>query len=281
MRHRIGIGIVLLWVSGMALAEGPAKAVPEASMDVTGTIDIDASGVVTGHAIDHARSIDSAVVKLIDGVLPTWRFEPLPADGKVHSPRMPMSLLIVAKQVADNKFTARIQSAHFGDPDGQPGESVSADRMAPPTYPELVQRSQVVGTIYVALRVDRSGHVAEAIAEQVDVGTLDFKPASARATQVLTAATLKAARAWTFHPPTTGKWADAPFWSVRVPICYQMGTSSPAGKWHPYIPGPRQHIPWLDAKDDRVAAASPEGMLAGSIESLGLGRQLLSPVGND
>lgn len=281
MRHRIGVGIVLLWVSGMALAEAPAKSVAEASMDVTGTIDIDASGVVTGHTIDRARSIDSAVVKLIDSVLPTWRFEPLPADGKVHSPRMPMSLLIVAKQVTENKFTARIQSAHFDDPDIKPGETVSADRMSAPSYPELVQRSRVVGTIYVALRVDRSGHVAEAIAEQVDVGTLDFKPASERATQVLTAATLKAAKAWTFHPPTTGEWMDAPFWSVRVPICYQIGSSSPVGKWHPYIPGARQHIPWLDAKDDRLAAVGPEGMLAGSMESLGLGRQLLSPVGND
>jgi TonB family protein len=284
MRNRVWAGIVLLCVNGAALAIDSAPPYQgEASLSITGTVEIDATGAVTTYTVDHRRALDREVVALLDRAVPTWRFEPLATDAIVHPAATPMSVFIVARQVSKNKYEMRIKSAHFMDPGAVPGDQISAVAMAPPTYPKAAQKLGVEGTVYLALRIDRAGHVADVMAEQANVTAMKSEEAARRARKMLVDASTAAAKSWTFHPPTSGSLADAPFWTVRIPIQYQFAgeDGSQYGLWQPYVAGPRQPIPWPHAEEINAGSSSPEGLVAGTVDPVGAGPHLLTLLGQE
>jgi len=285
MQGRYWIGACLMACAFVALAGGSVAAVRqqvEASMLLTGTIDIGADGRVTGHALDHPEKLEAGVIGLVGRTLPTWRFEPVVSDGKAHEATAKMSLLIVANKLDADHFTVRIRSANFADADEPAGSTLRSEQLEPPRYPANAFRDGVSGTAYAVVRVDRLGRVVDAAVEQVNLRVIGTPWQMASWRDAFAQATEKAARKWQFTPPVTGKHVDDQYWSARVPCAYYasaVGSGEPKyGRWQPYAPGPRQTIPWLNGAGEDVAS-SPDAMLAGGVYQLGEGLRLLTPLG--
>jgi hypothetical protein len=76
-----------------------------------------------------------------------------------------------------------------------------------------------------------------------------------------------AAKAWTFKVPEAGPEKDAEYWTVSIPLNFNItnGNSSARepkyGQWEVYVPGPVQPIPWAqdEVADDIDADAIPDG----------------------
>lgn len=251
----------------------------EASMLVTGSLTITTDGAVKGHELEHPEKLPPGVVALIEKTLPTWRFEPVQENGIAHEATAAMSLLVVANKVDEDRFSVRIRSAQFRETPQVASDSVSKKRMSPPQYPLDAFFSGVRGTVYLVVRIDREGRVADAAVEQVNLRVIDSEQQMRHWREVLAAPALKAAMRWRFNPPTTGRYVGKAFWSARVPVDYRVeGEGSPKyGDWRPYIPGPRQPITWLD-KFGNDSASSPEALAAGGLYPIGEGLRLLTPL---
>lgn len=250
----------------------------EASLLVTGTIDIAADGSVRSYTLDKQDKLPPVVVDLVHKAAATWRFKPV--DGSPADVIAKMNLRVVAKPVGDDNFAISISGANFGE--NTPGEQPSVDRRKQPTYPASAVASRVSGTVYVLVRIDHSGHVADASVEQVNLTVVDTDIQMKKWRKVLGDASLDAARDWTFHIPTTGKHVDDAFWVARVPVSYTINGGAPRsrdGGWTAYVPGPRQMAPWSnqhgDASQDQGAAdALPDD----SIALVGTGPVLTTPL---
>ena len=283
MQGRYWIGACLMACAFSTLAGGGVAAIRkqvEASMLLTGTIEIAADGSVSGHVLDHPDKLEAGVIGLVDRTLPTWRFEPVVEDGKAHRATAKMSLLLVANRLDADRFTMRIRSANFVDTNEAPESKLSSKRLEPPRYPVDAFRDGVSGTTYAIVRVDRSGKVADVAVEQVNLRVTGSQTQMAIWRDAFAKATRMAARKWQFTPPATGKHVDDEFWSARVPVEYcvvEVGVPQ-YGKWQPYVPGPKQVVPWLNSAGADVAS-SPEALAAGGVYQLGAGPHLLTPLG--
>lgn len=246
-------------------------------MQLTGTLDIDASGSVTGYSIDHRRDVDPSVMHLLNRTVPKWRFEPLPSGAA--APATPVQLLIVAKQISGNAYAMRIQSANIGHTVTDPSAELAPVSLKPPAYPPRALHEVIEGTVYVVLRIDRTGHVSDAMVEQANVGRMSSEPEMVRARTLLGDATVLAAKAWTFRPPTTGASASDAYWLGVVPVTYELtaGGRASYAQWHDYVPGPKQPIPWrsLRGTDD---ASNAEALAAGAFSMVGSSRKLLTSL---
>ena len=76
-------GVLLAVCAATAWASGPqaVRRQLEASMWVTGTVDVDAQGVVTGHKLKDPDKLPPEVVALITQRAPDWLFEPYRVQG--------------------------------------------------------------------------------------------------------------------------------------------------------------------------------------------------------
>jgi TonB family protein len=273
--------VAVLWAWALvAAAAGPAavRKQVEMSMLVTGTIDIGPDGGVRAHVLDGREALPPVVATLIDGALPQWRFEPQQIDGKPIIARTKMSLRIVAKRQVDDSYIVGIRGYSFGESGGVPGETVTSDHLPPPAYPEVAYRSGIKGTVYLLLRIGRDGKVEEAVAEQVNLTVVGDERQMRLGRDALSRAALNKAKSWLFNPPTKGKAADAPVWSVRVPVSFRYTDEKLAanGEWEAYVPGPHTKPWWVD---DDSALGSPDAMVAGGVYQVGNGPRLLTPPG--
>jgi hypothetical protein len=282
MKRPYWIGAWLVAYAFVAFAGGDQTAIRkqvEASVLVTGTIDIEVDGSVVRHALDRPEKLDANVIGLIDRTLPTWRFEPIVQDGKAHQATAKMSLLIVADKLDNDRFTVRIRSANFTDANEATGSSLGSKYLGPPRYPVEAFRAGVSGTTYAVVHVDRQGKVAEVAIEQVNLQVIGKASQMTQWRADFAQATRRAARKWQFQPPTSGKHVDDQFWSARIAVAYYIAGDEPEyGQWQPYIPGPRQTIPWLDSAGGD-AASGPDAMIAGGVYQVGEGLRLLTPLG--
>jgi hypothetical protein len=278
MGIRVWIGVVLLLCAGWALAAGPGvvRKQIESSMLVTGTIDIEPDGRVGGHALDQAEQLPPAVVAFIGRNVPEWKFAPVVVDGKPVRARVSMGLRIVAKRLDEGHFAIRIRNAGFSE--YRPGDYPTSKNMPPPKFPNAALRGNVSGTVYLVVRIGRSGRVEDVAAEQVNLRVVDSEKGMQNWRDLLAKVAEKGARAWEFNPPTSGAELDKPYWLARVPIEFIIGGMEKApkyGEWQAYVPGPHQRIPWLGNND---ASPGPDALLAGGVYPIGLGPQLLTPL---
>ena len=269
-----------LWAFAFVVLAAAPEAVRkqvERSMLVAGTVDIQPDGSVSGHALDPTPVLPAGVVRLVGEAVSQWRFEPVLVDGKPVNARAKMNLRIVAKAQDDGDYNLSVRSASFGSEGGVPGEFITSARISPPRYPEQAARSGMSGAVYLVLRIGRDGRVEEVVAEQVNLTAIGTETQMTRARDLLSRAALKSAKYWTFHPPTGGEDADAPFWSARVPVDFilpgQSKTSN--GQWQAYVPGPQQQAAWI--RDD-ADAGSPDAFVAGGVHQVGKGPRLLTPL---
>jgi hypothetical protein len=276
------LGWCCLLLSGGALAAAPdAKPLDvQASMLLTGSITVTRDGHVAAYAIDKADKVPPVVMKLLAQAVPNWRFEPVLRDGKPVMARSPMNLRIVAKSTGGGKFSISVAGARFGD-GGPSNESLSYKRRTPPRYPKFAMLDRASGTAYLLVRVNRQGLVDDLAVEQVNLTVTGSPSQMKRWRQEFADATLRAAKNWTFNVPTAGTDADDDYLVARIAVNFRLHGFGirPApgyGHWQPYIPGPRQPVPWVDA--DQLAA-SADVLPAGGIASLDQSLHLLTGLG--
>ena len=261
------LGLSCMMLSGALMAAGPAavRKRVQASMLVTGTIDVAPNGHVAGYALDHPDKLPATVRDLLGKAIPHWAFEPVTVNGQPVIARSPMSVRVVAQPLADGRYSITVAGAAFGHGADGSGRTLVTKHRVTPLYPREALKARVAGKVYVLVRVDRQGQVAEALARQVNLRVIAGDRDMARWREVLARAALNAIRHWTFTPPTVGKAAIAPYWQATVPVNFSLrGWGVPRaegrpsyGQWQPYVPGPVQQAPWVDRR-----------MLAGSADAV-------------
>jgi len=221
----------------------------EVSMLIRGAVNVDAEGRVSAVEIDHAERLDAAVLEFVERQTSAWVFQPVVEAGAPAPFRTLMALRLVLKPV-DQAFEISIPGIVFFDPDPDPATVLEAETMLPPRYPPDLFRAGLGGHVYVAVQVDASGKVRDAVVEQVNLTVKANSKAAKKWRDLLTSASLGAAKAWKFKPP--GRMPDSgEFLTHRVPLSFWLG-SGPGlayGQWEPYFPGPRMPIPWPHEAD--------------------------------
>ncbi|TWT22587.1 hypothetical protein FQY83_06120 [Luteimonas marina] len=288
MTARFWMGLLLALVGAGAFAKKPVEIPEQAelSMLVTGMVLVEPDGSVSGWEIDQREKLPDFVVNLIENSAPVWRFEPVLVDGQPRKAKALMSLRVVANRLDEGNYRIAIQSGYFGkdaisDPRERWRQTASDEirslKLAPPKYPMDALVEGVRGTVYLVVRVNRQGAVADVAVEQVDLRVIGTERQMNAMRNTLAKPALVAARRWTFEVPTTGESADNEYWSVRVPVDYQFaGEKQKYGEWQAYIPGPRQEVPWVG--EDPDSGESPDAMVAGGVYEVGKGLKLLTPL---
>jgi Gram-negative bacterial TonB protein C-terminal len=256
-RWLLGMAGCLLAGAALAGDPGAVRKQVEASMVVTGSIGVTQQGTVRAYTIDHPEKLPPLIIDLIGKSVPRWTFQPVLRDGRPVVAKANMSLRLVARPTGDGKFEIAVRSAYFGDD----SHGIRQDKSTPPRYPKQAIRGRVEGTVYLALRVDREGNVADVAAQQVNLRVVAGDNEMKRWRDVFAKATVDAARAWTFTPAEASD--HALYRDVRVPVSYELSEGPIAkkpvyGQWETYVPGPQEPVPWSDT--DR--------MLTGGVDAL-------------
>jgi TonB family protein len=265
--QRLGLAIVLLAIAGVAWAAGPraVRETIEASMLVTGSIDIEPDGRVSAYRLDRVDELPPEVVTLVEKAAGIWRFEPVLVDGVAAPVHAPMSLRIGARRQGEGKYGVDIRSARFGE--DRPGSVPTGLERRPPMYPTEAVYRGIQGTVYLVLRIGPDGTVEDMVAEQVNLRYVAGERAMDRARDLLARVSMSAARSWTFAPPADAPASGNTGWSVRVPVDFTLGRDSGPGygEWRAYVPGPRHDIPWRKSVD---SGFGPDALAAGGVYPL-------------
>lgn len=244
-----------------AHAEGPVAAAKraEASMLVTGQIVVATDGSVHGFSLDDADKLPAPVTELVDRNVPKWRFQPVLKDGQPVMARAKMNLRVVATPQGGKDYTLAIRGVHFGND----GEAFGRERIKTvrPRYPEAAIRARVSGDVYLILKINPAGQVADVMAEQVNLGIAGTERQMKVMRSMLARSAVDAAHSWIFKPLDPGAAPVDRY--VRAPVSYHLRefgepVRSGVGQWHVYIPGPHEAVPWFDRT----------GMLSDSADAL-------------
>lgn len=260
-------------------AQAATRQDAESSAVVNGTIVLAKDGTVQTAVIDDAAKYGQPIADMVRNAALQWHFQPVLQDGQPVVAKASMHARVVLKQKPDGNYTARIKGVTFGDYNSTDTDTLhgTADnKKIFPQYPWMAVRAHVQGTVYLALRVDHSGHVTDAVAEQVNLDNIGPENQLNEYRKIMADSALKAARRWTYTIPTTGRLARQDSWTARVPVIFNIAprgqTSVPEAVWRTYVPGPYTPAPWVDKPDMGAADA-----LAGSgVQTDGAGPTLLS-----
>lgn len=257
-------GLVLAPVAGAQRSSGV-----QGSMLVTGNVDIEPDGRVSGWQLDKRRKLPVKIASLIDAAVEGWRFEPVLVDGQAAAVKARMHLRLVAKEHESGDFAVSIRHAYFGqeaedldysgDRSGRTDVVLTVEKKRI-NYPRWAANQNISGTAYVRIRIDRDGRVAEALAEQVNLRRSEGAGRMRKAREEFAEAALEGIREWRFSVPTTGDEANKPYWDGRIAVNFNLEDLD-YGKWEVYVPGPVTRAPWAD--DDIGPNASPDVMVAG------------------
>ncbi|HVI59710.1 MAG TPA: energy transducer TonB [Luteimonas sp.] len=272
------LALLALALAGTATARAPesVRKQVEASMLLTGSIDIAPDGSVGGYAIDHDDQLPDYVRAYLAREVPGWKFAPVLVDGRAVRARSRMSLRMVATPAGDGNFKVTVGGVSFGEYNDEATDQVTRGRLSPPAYPPEAYRVGGKGAVYLVLRVGRDGKVEDAVVEQVNLTAIGDERQMGQLRRRLGDASLRAARHWTFRTPTTGEAADDASWSVRVPVAFHLADDREPeyGTWQAYLPGPRQRAPWITEE----GAGSPDALAGDGVYPMGGGIRLLTPL---
>lgn len=273
--------VVGLW-AGSAWAERPVPTQPqiEASMLVGGTLSVDAAGAVTGYTLDQPEKLPASVKDLLAQALATFRFEPVERDGKPQATQAKMSLQVVAHHIDPDHIELRLRSARFTDMGEtfDPATAVSIVQRPRMHYPEAALNAGVTGTVYLALRVDCTGHVSDVAVSQVNLRVDEAPMQMARWRALFGKSAMADARRMVLHPPACGLQVREGSITGILPVAYLINGARPPGygEWDSYVRGPLEPVAWM--QDDDTAHSSetvPDGQFAMSGGSM----HLLTPPG--
>jgi hypothetical protein len=286
MKIRIGVlfaavAVLLASASAVAFGGGPGavRKQVEASMLVTGKIDVDSNGTVSGFSLDQQEKLAPGVVELVSKSVPTWKFEPVVMDGKPANVRTTMNIRLVARKLDDNNYSIEIRSAGFGNPSDKAAERARGHKLTPPSYPESAVASGVAGTVYLLVRAAPDGTVTDVIAEQVNLKVVASENVMEQWRRVFEKASVRQAKRWKFSPPTEGEEATADYFVMRVPVVFSLDSPSRTdvyGRWEAYVPGPRHADPWEAVKEG--IGFSPDTLAPGDAYLAGSGLKLVTEL---
>lgn len=253
----------------------------EASMLVTGHVDIGRDGRAASHVFDQPDKLPPYVVELIARAVPSLRFEPVLVDGAPVIARAKTSVRLVATPAGDGEgnMQLRIASAHFGEEYSETDRtSVRQSNLRPPRYPMNIAQIGGKGMVYLLVKVGRDGKAADVVAEQVNLTALG----NARQMEMIRATLSKTAvdnalKHWTFTPPEEGEAVDRDYWVVRVPVDFRLSDDRDTayGKWSAYHPGPQQRPVWAAPTPPGF---SPDTLVAGGMTPETSRFRLLTPI---
>jgi len=278
MRVAGWIGLVLALGCGVAFAKdakdvSEARKQVEASMLIKGTITIDTEGKVRDVDLAEQDKLPAQVVELIRDKTPQWRFEPVVIEGKPVMAKTDMNVRVIAKFLPDDQLQIRIGGATFGALNEN--DVRSSGKFSVSACPVVARRDYIGGSVYLVLKIGRTGNVEDAVVEQVNLGVVGTEKQIVRLRDAFAKSALRQTRRWTFLPPAAGPEAGAEFWSVRVPVICSLGTKLPGyGQWGAYLPGPRHPVPWELGSEG--LAFSPDAVPEGSVHLAGSGLKLLT-----
>lgn len=271
--------VALLAIAPMAAQASTSRDI-ESSAIVKGTIVLAKDGTVQSAVIDDEAKYGQPIAEMVRKAALRWRFEPVMRDGAPVVAKSSMHVRVVLKKATNGNFVARIKGATFGDSSTDSTDTLrgaEVNKKTFPYYPKAAIRARVEGTVYMALHVDRSGHVTEAVAEQVNLGITGSERILKEYRAILAESALKAARRWSYVIPTTGKLAAQDSWTAHVPVTYylnELGKPERDRTWETYVPGPFTPAPWVDKPDVNAADALADD----SVQTDGAGPTLLTPI---
>jgi len=252
----------------------------ESSAVVSGTIVLAKDGTVQTAVIDDGAKYGQPIADMVRKAALQWRFQPVLRHDEPVVAKSSMHVRVVLKRMPDGNYRARIKGATFGDSSTDSTDTLhntGDNKRIQPQYPMAAIRGRVQGTVYLALRVDRNGHVVEAVAEQVNLGNTGPERILKQYRAILAESALKAARRWSYAIPTTGPLAREDSWTAHVPVNYALnvlGAPKPDRTWVSYVPGPYTPAPWIDKPDMNAADALADD----AVRTDGAGPTLLSPL---
>lgn len=279
----------MLWVvlggagalSNTAIAAESASAAgrAEASMLVTGSVTLAPDGTVRSYSIYRREALPKPVAELIDKNAPAWRFERVRVQGQAVAAVANMSLRVLATPMGNDQYALRIRGAHFGKQDQ--GKGIRRLGFTRPIYPQSVLQARVGGTVYLLIKLDDQGRVAEVAAEQTDLDAAGPDRSMDRWRSALERSSIAAARSWKFTVPAPAAGRPREMHLVRVPVRYALrrpglGSQPRYGQWDIYIPGPRQIVPWLN--DPTMLSDSADALPDDGVFPIGSGLHLTSPL---
>lgn len=277
----MGLACVVLATTAAAGGVEAARKRTVGSMMATGSIDVLSDGKVGHYDIDQSSMLPAAVLQVISHIVPTWQFEPVVQNGMPVTSHSKMSLRVVANPVEGGKYAVSIDGADFGREVAGVTEaatdSLSEHTTPEPTYPRDLAAEHVTGTVYVLLRVDRSGHVEMASAQKVNLRVVADERSQEMFRKKLAFAATSAVRHWTFNVPTTGKDVDQPCWWARVPIRFSTkGEHVPGyGEWEVYDPGPLEPV----VATGMLPTVTHDKLLSANVDATPAGGSVLSASG--
>jgi hypothetical protein len=228
----------------------------EASMLVTGELVVAPDGAVKSYKLDRADALPPQTRELLAELVPAWELDVKKADGSpLQSPAaVKMSVQLVGRPTGvDDQLRITIGDTAFWDPKA-PVEVEAKGKLTPPKYPPFAYRSGMSGIVYVVVRLNPDGTVAETHAERVDMTVLADERTLRKFGKVLADAAVGTAKQWTFTiaPERLAKPEPA---AVRVPVEFALAGSNPTpkteyGRWRAYVPGPYAPIPWQNRTAD-------------------------------
>ncbi|MBQ4853167.1 energy transducer TonB [Rhodanobacter sp. B2A1Ga4] len=260
-------------------AQASSRQDVESSAVVSGTIVLAKDGTVQTAVIDDGARYGQPIADMVRKAALQWRFQPVLRHDEPVVAKSSMHVRVVLRKMPDGNYNARIKGATFGDSRTDSTDSlrdIESRKKIPPQYPQRAIQARVQGTVYLALRVDRSGHVVEAVAEQVNLGSIGPDSLLEQYRKILAESALRAARQWNYAIPTTGPLARQDSWTAHVPINYtlnELGAPKPDRTWVSYVPGPYVPAPWVDKPDINAADALADD----TVRTDGAGPTLLSP----
>jgi len=269
----------LLTVAAMT-AQAATRQNVEASAVVNGTIVLAKDGTVQTAVIDDPAKYGQAIADFVQKTAMQWRFKPVLRDGQPVVAKASMHARVVLTQKPDGNYNARIKGVTFGDDDPNDTDELhraESDKKIPVRYPDLAANLHVQGTVYLSLRVNRSGQVTDAVAEQVNLDAIGTDNVIRQYREELADAALRAARHWTYVTPTTGRLAKRDSWTVHQPVTFVLHTRLGETKvpvWQTYVPGPYTPAPWVDKPD----ADGADALADNGLQTDGAGPTLLTPL---
>lgn len=238
------------------------KGKPILELNASGELQIAPDGHVSDYKLN--GKLTPEVADLIDKNVRRWTFEPVLVDGKAVSAKTELSLALKAEPVGEHDYSLRIVRVNFG------GVARVNHDIKPPKYPREAVRAHVGGKVMLAVRLDETGKVVDAMPYQTSLDVRAPTEGEAqRYRDMLEQASIDAAKTWHYNLSETidGKPIGT---SVLVPIDYFLVDSPKSantnGRWRPFLPGPVHPIPWLQkaqfAANEDVSAIPSDGGLA-------------------
>lgn len=246
----------------------------EYSMQVAGTIEIDAAGKVLRHSFDQRRHLPAPLVNMLDGRIPAWRFAPMALPESQSYSALRMRLRVIAERVGEERdmFRMTVRDAAFLLRDDPRPET---DLLSFDPRSRLQAPDALYGTVYLAVRIGPDGVPLEVFPQRVDLTVEGSEKQMSEWRKALASFTERQSSRLRFKVPTTGPQAGQSEWTGLLPVAYVRPLHPKEWEWQVYYPGPETAPPWKAAD----AEAIPSDLLPlDTTETPEQARRLLTPL---